>query len=309
MGKLKRFIKLGPRILLKKIVGYEEIYTVGIRPLNSKESYKCIPYDKDYWYADPLTFKYKDQWYLFTEAFDRDRAIGRIAVSEIDNKCNISAPEIIISEDYHMSFPYVFEWNDTIYMIPETSENNTINLYKSIDFPYKWELVTGLHTEDGFVDGVIDVISNNRLCIVGSIINQDNPLLVSYRKYYIERNNDMFALIQDKNVPVKWNLRDRNAGKPVAIDNIEFIPTQESSETDYGIKINFRKRDVFYIPETEDGLTIGTNNVIFMPGITKKNMIGVHTYSRTDDYEILDLRYYRFSADTNIRRIKHLLKR
>lgn len=309
MGKLKRFIKLGPKILLKKIVGYEEIYTIGIRHRGSSDPYKRIPYDKKYWYADPLTFKHDNRWYLFTEAFDRELSIGRIAVSSIDDNGNITSPEIIIKENYHMSFPYVFQWNGGIYLIPETSENNTINVYKCTHFPYEWKMQAQLPTEEGFVDAVVDIINVSRLSLLGSITNPGNPLLVSYKKYYILQESNQFKLEQDNDVPISWNLMDRNAGKPVMFSDKMMQPTQESSETDYGINICFRELGGDVVPKKAANTIIKVNETDFGPGIKEKNKIGVHTYSLTDDYEILDLRYYKFSLDTNLRRIKHIIRR
>ena len=37
-----------------------------------------------------------------------------------------------------MSYPCVFAKKNKYYMIPETSENNTIEIYECIEFPYIW---------------------------------------------------------------------------------------------------------------------------------------------------------------------------
>ena len=37
--------------------------------------------------------------------------------------------------------PYVFEWNNEYYLVPETIEPETIRLYKANDFPTHWSLV------------------------------------------------------------------------------------------------------------------------------------------------------------------------
>ena len=307
MGKLGRYLRLGPKVLVKKIIGYEEIYTIGIRERGSSDVYKSLPYSTDYWYADPITFKHEGEWYLFTEAYDRKRAIGRIAVSLIDKNGNISTPRIIIAEDYHMSFPYVFEWRGDIYMIPESSDNSSINLYKCVKFPFDWKLVSQFHTTKPVVDTIVVEKNDEKLNLLGSVINENNPLLVSYQKFTIQIAGDELTFREDPDCPVNWNLRDRNAGRPFALNDIIAVPTQESSDTDYGKKVNFRKLGENLVPEETIILSLSTGNVHFDPSIQEENMIGVHTYSQTDDLEIVDLRYYKFSEDTNRRRIEHYI--
>ena len=45
-----------------------------------------------------------------------------------------------IEESFHLSFPYLLETEDGIYLIPESSQNRDIRIYKSIEFPMKWKL-------------------------------------------------------------------------------------------------------------------------------------------------------------------------
>ena len=308
-NKIKRFLKLRPIVLFKKIVGYEEIYTIGIRRAGSADTaYRCIPYSKNYWYADPLTFEYKGRPYLFTEAFDRKKSIGSIAVSAIDRKGHISKPQVIIKEDYHLSYPYVFCWNEGIYMIPETSANMSVNLYRCVDFPYKWVKEAQMHIDEVFVDADVFVMGDNELCLLGSAVNRDNPLKVRYSKYRIIRNGNGYSCSHEHSDGSCWNYYDRNAGKPVRLDGVEYMPTQESTETDYGVRINFRELANGVSVASEIASSVTIDNTAFKSDIPKKDMIGVHTYSRIGDFEIVDLRYYKFSFDTNIRRVCSLLR-
>jgi hypothetical protein len=47
-------------------------------------------------------------------------------------------PTLILERDYHLSYPFVFQWQKRFYMLPETSENRTIELYEEIEFPWRW---------------------------------------------------------------------------------------------------------------------------------------------------------------------------
>ena len=52
----------------------------------------------------------------------------------------------VIREPFHLSFPYLFEYEDELYMIPESSAANSIRLYKCTDFPMQWEFQKELRT-------------------------------------------------------------------------------------------------------------------------------------------------------------------
>ena len=47
---------------------------------------------------------------------------------------------MVLEEQFHLSYPYIFEHEDRVYMIPETNEANEIRLYQAVDFPLIWEL-------------------------------------------------------------------------------------------------------------------------------------------------------------------------
>ena len=56
---------------------------------------------------------------------------------------------------YHLSFPYIFEYEGVTYMVPETCGNRSIELWKCTDFPLKWELQYNLMSNVSAVDTII----------------------------------------------------------------------------------------------------------------------------------------------------------
>jgi hypothetical protein len=46
----------------------------------------------------------------------------------------------VLETDYHLSYPFVFEHEGQLYMIPETGRNKTVELYRCVDFPLAWRL-------------------------------------------------------------------------------------------------------------------------------------------------------------------------
>ena len=106
----------------------------------SLKNYKRLVPPKDRFWADPLLIKNNNKYYVFIEELIFKNKLGHLSVMEIDKEGNYSVPKKILEKKYHLSYPFVFKENDTFYMIPETSGNNDIQLYKCTEFPLKWEL-------------------------------------------------------------------------------------------------------------------------------------------------------------------------
>ena len=103
--------------------------------------------------ADPFLIIDQNNIYTFFEAeIEKDNKIkGEIWVSKI-KKTKIDKPFRVLSEGYHLSFPNVFNYDGSFYMIPESHQNKTVSLYRSDNFPENWQLVKDLKSNVEFVD-------------------------------------------------------------------------------------------------------------------------------------------------------------
>ena len=90
--------------------------------------------------ADPFIMRYKEKYYLFFEIFLKENKKGVIGVAVSDNGMDWKYSGVILEEPFHLSYPYVFKYNNNVYMIPESGQANAVFLYKAnIDeFPSKW---------------------------------------------------------------------------------------------------------------------------------------------------------------------------
>lgn len=102
--------------------------------------YNRILPPKDRFWADPFLIKRDGKYYLFIEELIYKDKLGHLAVMELDENGNYTTPKIILKKDYHLSYPFLIEDNDNLYMIPETGSNKDIQLYKCTNFPFEWEL-------------------------------------------------------------------------------------------------------------------------------------------------------------------------
>ena len=102
--------------------------------------------------ADPFMVHNKDTWYVFFEVMNEDTKQGDIAFASSNDALNWTYQHVVLDEPFHLSYPYVFQWNGEYYMIPETKRANSIRLYKAVDFPSQWTLLEILIDKVGYVD-------------------------------------------------------------------------------------------------------------------------------------------------------------
>jgi hypothetical protein len=91
-------------------------------------------------YADPCVIRVGDVDHLFFEDADVASGIGVIRWLAIGPDGTTSPSQVVLACEHHLSYPFVFRFGDDFYMIPETSENRTVELYRARSFPLRWEL-------------------------------------------------------------------------------------------------------------------------------------------------------------------------
>ena len=109
------------------LTGYEVLHNV----LKSKvEWVKGIA--KDRWYADPfILYVDEDIIELLVERFKYKEAKGVLCRIEIDRKSNTILNETTILElPTHLSFPFIFEEEGKIYVMPENYQSGSLYIYE-----------------------------------------------------------------------------------------------------------------------------------------------------------------------------------
>jgi len=106
--------------------------------------FKHILPPKDRFWADPFIVSRDGKFYVFFEELLYSENKGKISVLEIDKDGTIQPQTTVLETPYHLSYPFVFEFENSLYMIPESKQNRTIELYKCTEFPLKWEFEKNL---------------------------------------------------------------------------------------------------------------------------------------------------------------------
>tara|TARA_B100001989_G_scaffold27957_1_gene16670 strand:+ start:3287 stop:4942 length:1656 start_codon:yes stop_codon:yes gene_type:complete len=139
------------KLLSPNVIRYSVAFAHHDEHKKSLSSYKEISNPKGRFLADPFVFEENDTNYIFVEdMFFKDNK-GRISVIKIDGE-NYEFLGVVLEEDFHLSFPFIFRDGSDIYMIPESHENSDIRLYKCIEFPHEWcfekTLMSGVSAAD-----------------------------------------------------------------------------------------------------------------------------------------------------------------
>lgn len=282
---IRKVKKLGLRLGFMKFIGYKAIFTCAFRPLGSDEAYKILPHSDDYWYADPLVFTRDGRDILFMERVDRHTGLGAIVYSDITDG-DWSDPVPIITEPFHMSFPMCFEWNGELYMLPETSMDHAINLYRCVSFPDKWEHAARIMDGMKLVDTVVESQAADGIIFWTSEHQEGEGFYTRFRKFRICHDATGDIVGEDLGaVGDEYTLKSRMAGYPLEREGHIVYPIQRSTSGVYGYSVEFHRDE----PLTGDLVReITPSSVRCDAG---RRLIGVHTYSVSDRYEVIDVQY------------------
>lgn len=313
MGVVSKYKKLGPELFFKKLLGYEAVFACAYRRLgektlyegNSNSTFTLVPIEKEAWFADPLLFEYDNRTFLFMESWSYETRKGTIICSELIGD-TVTKPQTVIKEDFHMSFPNVFCYKNEIYMIPETEESGGINIYKSLDFPYKWEKVSFIKTPFPIVDIIIESIEDDIFYLQGSTFKSDNLEQTYFYTFKLDFSKK--ELILEELDYSNRSYENRNAGRFIELSESNGIHCiQRSTKAIYGYSTKFIhsiKEDKRWNDQSNNALEILPSDITLNKKI---KLIGTHTYSISSEYEVIDIEYLKWSPKNIINQIKKRL--
>lgn len=105
--------------------------------------------------ADPCLVEESGEQYVFFEEYLEATQRGRLVCSKLQDFASNKAPIVILEKDYHLSYPFVFKSEGVWYLVPESAEKRTIDLYRCVHFPNQWEFVKPLMTNIDAYDATL----------------------------------------------------------------------------------------------------------------------------------------------------------
>jgi hypothetical protein len=102
--------------------------------------------------ADPFMITIAGTWHMLFEINNLESKKGEIGLATSKDGLKWDYKQVVLAEPFHLSYPYVFEWQGEVFMVPESSEENSIRLYRADPFPFRWSFVATLVTGKEYVD-------------------------------------------------------------------------------------------------------------------------------------------------------------
>jgi hypothetical protein len=155
----------------------------------------------DEW-ADPFLLAHDGRHHLFFEHLRAGDTRGVISHVELSADGIATDPQVVLEHDTHLSYPFVFELDGTVYMIPETKERGRIELYRAERVPDRWVF------ERVLVDGV-------RAVDATLFAHEDRLWLFAAVAERRERISAQLALYHAESLAAEWR---PHPGNPVVRD-------------------------------------------------------------------------------------------
>ena len=243
--------------------------------------YKKILPPKDRFWADPHVIARDDKYFIFIEENIYKKGKGHIALIEMDKKGNYQYKGKILEKSYHLSYPFVFEFNKNFYMIPESSSNKKIEIFKCIEFPNKWEFHGNLMSDIDAVDSTI-LFHNNKWWLFTGIKENDGASNSDELFLFYSQDPTSDQWVPHPQNPVISDVRRaRPAGKIFSYQNKLYRPSQDGSyHYGYGININQIKKITEFEYEEE------VENEILPKW--DEQITRIHTFTYVDGLSVMD---------------------
>lgn len=260
--------------------------TDGLILSDRETPFALIPNSPRTWEADPFLFEHEGTVYVFSEMFDYINRRGSIGCSRLENG-SWSRWKVVIDEPFHMSYPNVFRMGKEILMVPETSSDNSLRLYRAVSFPDQWELVKVLAQDVQWVDTTFWSENGKMFAITRDQASWDDQ-----RDLLLELN-DQLDILSITPIREADTAMSRQGGNFFTACGTQFRVTQDCS-THYGGALAFSEFD-------RDGLTAqGMTPVMLHLGpdglqfSEQKQWTGLHTYNISEHYEVVDVERRHF---------------
>jgi hypothetical protein len=235
---------------------------------------------KGHYYADPMLCNHDGKTYILVEDFDV--AIGRASIAAAELRDDIGSLEFrtVLSTPYHLSFPYTFARGSEMFMVPETKSAGRIELYRALEFPFKWQRERPLLEYPG-VDTIFHVLPDGRELMLTAIADVAGAQAA------------MHLFVAD-NIAGKWQLHprspihcdvrfSRNAGPLLDLPDVGLVRVSQDGSKFYGRQMHFHR-----IAEISADNYVEETIAVRSPSDLPRKAQGAHSYSATERWEAID---------------------
>ncbi len=249
----------------------------GFRPL--------VP-PRDRLWADPFIVEREGQTYIFIEELLFATRRGIISVLTLDAEGRVASDTTILDRPYHLSYPFVFEHRGAWYMIPESSANRSVDVYRCTRFPDQWTFEKTLLCDVPAWDTTLLEYEGRWWMFVNLVSDAGKATWDSLHLFYADDPLSVSWTAHPLN-PVVSDVRSaRPAGRLYLRDGKLFRPSQDSTQR-YGYGLRLNRIDKL---TTTDYAETSVESLTPPRG---RNIIATHTLNSTDKWTVIDIQTRR----------------
>jgi hypothetical protein len=266
---------------------FDEQWCVAVRPRISgpgafdlKDFYVLKP-PRDRFYADPFVTERGKRNYLFFEELVFAERKGVISCIQFDEQGFLGSPVVVLEAQHHLSYPFLFDWEGQTYMLPESRDSGRIELFRAVEFPFRWESVGSLLDNVWAVDATI-FQHDGRFWMFAGGITENGKINSELFLYYAD--SPLGPWLPHAGNPVVADAsRARPAGQVFSHEGVLVRPGQDCSQS-YGRAIVLNRVDVLSPTEYRE-TPIRTLGPEWFPAAK-----GTHTLNHSEHYQTADAR-------------------
>jgi hypothetical protein len=225
----------------------------------------------DRFWSDPFLLQRDGVLHVFVEECLCQSGRGRIAMLSRSASGQWSEARTVLERPYHLSYPFVFEHEGELLMLPETTAAGRVELYRCLRFPDEWVLDTTL---------------------VDNLAGADSTLWFQDERWwmFVDVKDELHILYSDsprgpwrahRGNPVKSDSRSSRPAGRIFRNGADVIRPAQDCSVQYGREVVFNKITRLTPDEFEE-VEIGRL------GTPWNGSTGCHTFNQLDGITVVD---------------------
>jgi len=248
----------------------------------------------DRYWADPFVLMRDGLYYLFIEEKMYKTKKGHISCLILGANGKILSNKIVLEHPYHLSYPFLFEYENQLYMMPESAQNRSLDIYRCVEFPHHWEFVQPLMTDIYAVDATLLERAGKWWLFMNTKEQDKSSSLDQLFLFYADNPLAQEWTPHPLNPIVTDFKRARPGGAFFSHQNNLHRPSQDNWIR-YGYALNFNR--ITKLSETEYEEVCESR---FEP-LARKKILATHTFNSAEKMIVIDAKIRRRKTKENRR--------
>ena len=174
--------------------------------------------------------------------------------------------------------------------------NQSVNLYRCVEFPYRWEKIGEFLKGRKLVDSIVWEKEDDKVSILASVYDPGDTFYTRFYRYELYKKEGGIDVRDGGNGSDSYTLRSRMAGPVIGVKE-PLVPLQRSTSGIYGYSVQFcEKGEKLPDKQIKELLPASFNGAEHHNGIGRK-LLGVHTYSQSSRFEVIDIQYLVYNKN------------